>query len=299
METEKQTNIVLVEWDGQKPPTTWYARLRKLGLVISGNKDQSPLTRRQTYVGVAYQEGAILTTSESEARGLAWLAKDCGAKTVSVGKIEFGEMMMTNSDAEVLNRIQMTLGKRGRPTKDIQDQDWSVTCLDEMKSFETYGHEPVHCPNCGSFHIRNREGKRPITNSNQDEKSLIAAWTNLRWSTGKFEAPVLDPTNGFELKADFIAGNDRDMIYRLEISTLYKQINQSCVSREKALRFLDVALGIAQIDATERQHDRIRAITRFIEIGGDQSKIKNLMVDPYDLDAFDLYARDSQALELV
>lgn len=299
METEKQANIVLIEWDGKKPPSVWYHRLKKLGLVISGNKDQSPLTRRQTFAGVAFQEGAILTVSESEARGLAWLAKDCGAKSVSIGKIEFSEMLMTNADAAVLNRIQQTLGKRGRPVKDVQDQDWTVTCLDEMKSFESFGREPVHCPSCGSFHIRLREGKRPVSFSNQDSKSLVKAWTDLRWSTGKFEEPQIDPVNGLELSADYVGGDDRDMIYRIEKSTLYQQISQSNISREKALRFLDIAFGVASVDPADRQHSRISAITRFIEIGGDQSKIKNLMVDPYDLDAFDLYWKDSSSLELI
>lgn len=45
--------IVLIEWDGKKPPTTWYNRLKKFGLVIRGaGKDGDPTDRRRQMSGM-------------------------------------------------------------------------------------------------------------------------------------------------------------------------------------------------------------------------------------------------------
>jgi len=71
----REFHIVVIEWDGEKPPRQWYRRLKRLAGGVRGDKKVNPIERRADK-GIIIQEGCILTPSYSLARALAIMARD-------------------------------------------------------------------------------------------------------------------------------------------------------------------------------------------------------------------------------
>ena len=71
-------HLVVIEWDGMKPPTPFYHRVRRLTSGVRQDdsvdaRSVSPFARRaeRNDTAVIMQEGAIYCTSKSLARALA------------------------------------------------------------------------------------------------------------------------------------------------------------------------------------------------------------------------------------
>jgi len=283
------TFIVLVEWDGKKAPTKWYNRLRELGLKIQGNHELSPLARRESaYGGVVFQEGAILTPSYSTARALGILANELGAKSISIGEMMTTHLVMNDADAAVMQRIQNTLGKRGRPEA---SQDWAVTCYDCLNTTETTGRNPVNCPVCGSFHIKARVGYKNVT---EDPGGTIGnGWKNTRFIGGFWESANIDPQSDVKISPKFetLDLDESNRVSKLQKSQLYKQVeklvNVGALERVLAFRFLDAGFVVLSQDQTTRQSNRLKAIAKHFENGGSEKNV-SLSVDPNSVDLFDI-----------
>lgn len=228
-------NFIVVEWDGTKPPTTWYNRLRSMGLRVSGSKKESPLARRVSASGVVYQEGMILTNTQSQAETLYALARNLGAKNVLIG-----ELKMLNSfsddwrDSNVLSNIQ-----RGRPTRaatKARDMGKTLTCFWEMRSFTIKGKEPPNCPSCGGSFIKVRDGS-PLKVLAYDGNELIFDyWTATHFLTGSFEQPefVTDPGGTTHEKYY------DDIIAKLQRTKLARAVDASTITWEKKLKVLSL-----------------------------------------------------------
>lgn len=190
--------IVLIEWDGDIPPRTYYSRLHSLGLFVRSTDDASnkkkglgPIKRRGsagTVGGVIVQEGAIVCASESLAREVAALAKNEGAKVVQFGTVEVTDYQMGVDDAIQFAKIEMILGKRGRPTS--EKFHWVVTCFEEMITTETDEEvrHVVTCPQCGSLNIKVRTGG-VIKYRFPENGTVFERWARHRFSNGSFEVP--------------------------------------------------------------------------------------------------------------
>lgn len=189
--------IVLIEWDGETPPRTYYSRLHSLGYFVRGVDDArqkksgvGPVKRRgeQTIGGVIVQEGCIISASYSRAREVAALAKEEGASLVQFGNVEVEDYQMTVEDAMVYAKIEMILGQRGRPSS--EKFKWVITCFEEMITTQTEEElrHVIHCPQCGGLNIKSRTGelqkyKFPETGS------VFERWLRHRFVEGSFEVP--------------------------------------------------------------------------------------------------------------
>lgn len=302
------TNVVyllVIEWDGKRPPTRWYNRLASLGLYIRGSKEQSPLTRRQAPTGVVHQEGALFLESLSQAKTLALLARQMGAVTVTVGETRVLDTLMTNADRQALTRIHSTLGRRGRPPK---DDYFTVTCHDCLHSVEVYGQEPPNCQLCGSFRISVRDGKRVRLQDIQDkDMPLMRQWLNTRFVSGDWEEPVMGVDEGKEVeKVEYteLDTNIQTAIYRVLgvrqggttlLSQLADALQNDWINTEKALRYLDVAYRVVQLDIRERLDKRALAIAEWYRQGRTENDHTSLFVDEDNVDAFDLWVFEKEA----
>lgn len=138
--TPEQMNgfIVLIEWDGNKPPTRWYSFLARYGLNIgqggvgdkfanAGKGDRiSPIARRMAGknsnpYGVAFQEGAIVVNSGDMARRLASNARYFGATSVSIGSVSLNPYSMTPEDEQALSYALAVTSKRGPKASQKKD----------------------------------------------------------------------------------------------------------------------------------------------------------------------------------
>jgi len=217
-------NIVILEWDGGKPPTTFYKRLHNLGLRVRGDKSISPIERRQTVVNtvlahseryradmkstatfltdysrsdletdasaVIVQEGAIICASASLASVVAAIAMNCGAKNIMLGTTTIEKYAMTEEDAKILNYVESVYGRKGRPTADKVQQVWVVTCYEEGRSYPFYGKEIVTCPHCSGLKVAGRQGDTNFVRPILQGENVFEYWVQSRFITGYFETPV-------------------------------------------------------------------------------------------------------------
>lgn len=204
--------IVLIEWDGRKPPTTFYNRMHALGLRVHGDHDISVLDRRavlgKNEGSVVLQEGAIMCAEESLAREVAMIATTLNAKVVKIGTIEPTFFTATTEDVKVHDRIEALCGKKGRPSVSEEPQRYTVMCLSEMKSYTVDDVRFVaNCPKCGSLHIKTFIGD--VHGYRWPDGENFASWQRVRFAEGQFGVypdGVLDPplsvtaTNSFESK---------------------------------------------------------------------------------------------------
>lgn len=282
--------IVVTEWDGEKPPTTYYKRLHQLGLKVRGDKSLSPLERRATEGGsVIVQEGAVLCASESLAREVAMLAEHLGATIVQVGEVELENIRMTDEDMRVFQRVESVFGRRGRPPTEAFD--WCVTCLEEARSFNVHdATDVVNCPNCKGLKIKARQGRQaimrlPLTGSAFDD------WMMTRFYSGTFEVPdVVDSTDPL-----FSESIEPDDVYLDDIrdpreQAIVERIQNSPQVIEYADQINDLwiidLLFVAQLmhDEQERMSKRVAVVTKLFERGLDPSEVKLRQApDHYDL----------------
>lgn len=265
--------FVAIEWDGEQPPSTWYERMHYLAGRVRGDKDETPVVRRDNDSGVIFQEGLILTPSESLARTLAFLARDkFEAAAVAVGEAVINPAFtMSREDAAIINRISRTLGKRGRKPK---PQDWVVTCIEEMTTYGVNESQPIQCPHCRGMRIRVRPGTR--TGYRDDHDDILALWIRTRFAGPHWEPagvdmltdidpvpPAIDDIEfGSDLDSEFVAG--------LQNSGIAEQIEH--LPRFKQLELLD-AVYVARrfTNSAKRQTARINAVAKYFQYGGTRS----------------------------
>jgi len=284
--------MVVIEWDGDKPPTVYYNRIRKMGFTVRGDKSTSPLTRRAGFEGVVYQEGNLICRAESTARFLSGLASEYGARAVSIIRATFASTTMSESDARTLESMQAYFGAKGRRANPVK---WCVTCKDEGKSYTIETDKPVVCPNCGSLEINYRQGDKPAY-MDQETINPRAVWIGSRFGNGLFESPVLsnDPIDGYTNPPTnpTINTGDQTRIDHLMHSTLIDQLNRladaKIINRAGYLAALDAGYCVLTKNNDTRAKSRIESIARFFARGGDANEL-TLITNPLDVDMIDLY----------
>lgn len=266
--SEKRMFQVLIEWDGEQPPSTWYSRMHKLAGKVRGDKDESPVQRRDDK-GLIFQEGAILCPSEWLARSLATYAKyEFGARSVALAEVTIKQdFQASKEDWEILERLQTHLSKRG-PKPDAQQ--WTVTCLEEMRAYGAEEVHPLQCPHCNSTRILARKGAE--REYQDDGADIVELWVRTRFAGSHFE-PV--DVNEFHdtaapVYADTEVLGDKDALMVAMIESaggLHEQLER--MTRQDALAVLDgIFCARRYNEAGTRKDARVLAAARFFEMGG-------------------------------
>lgn len=275
--------LVLIEWDGENPPTKWYDRMHELAGRVRGDKTVSPVKRREGR-GVIFQEGAILCGSESLARELAYVASvECGAGSVAFYDASYRELNMTRQDAEILQKIEASLGKRGPKPKEAL---YTITCLEEMKAYEVEVSRPIQCPNplCSGLRINVRPGKQWLWADDGD--FIVSLWLRTRFAGPHWEPVKLGGNRKPPAVDDIVIGKakEKKLAASMNASGLVPVLD--AMPRKQALEILDaIFVGRAYYDTDKRADARIQSAARYFAIGG--SPVGLVLTETPEPDLFD------------
>jgi hypothetical protein len=259
--------VVLIEWDGAQPPTTWYKRMHRLAGRVRG-EDALSVVERRADQGVIFQEGCILCKSESLAKVLAVYARDWfHASAVSIGVATVTTNWgMSAADAAIIDRVQTALGKRGRKPPEA---DYVITCHEEMKVYADTCSRPIQCPGCAGMRIHVRQGHvhkyRDDGQGPAHDLWLRTRFTGAHWEPcavdGETTPPDVDDLELLSAKDSAIAG---DMTSDALAAAL------ASMPRAHALEVLD-AIYVARrhTAADKRGAARLAAVTEYMMMGGD------------------------------
>lgn len=302
--------ILVIEWDGEKPPTTWYNRLAKHNISVRGKTDSSgyrisnPEERRsfsgvksfwskgfnqEEISGTIVQEGCVITASRSFAVYLASLAKQCGAKSVHIGDTQLEKYQTSTNDAKTLQRIEGILGSRGRPMNG-STFDYVITCIEcgavnAVKDSKGV----IGCPSCRAVRVKYRMGElMPI--SLPKIGTLFSKWLSHRFLFRSFE-PVHIEQNGMEPPTiaieDVTDESEMKVLKLIEKSTILSKLDK--IDLELAFSILD-SIFIARTYLTEEERIDIRSQAAFtlFRSGIKQDKID--IIEPNIPDSLDALA---------
>lgn len=252
---------IIVEWDGVKPPSKYYRRLKEVaGLrvrdtVVKGKTDSpSLLAQRMATDGVIAQEGAIFVSKYSVARALAGfisngieVAGKEGTKvyrpaSVFVAESHIFSFTMSEADRMVLKGIETRFSKRGRPQTTAIEGSWVLTCYEEMISYEIEGARPhSQCPHCGGYQVSVRPGKTiQVSDPGGD---VLDAWIATRFQSGHWEpADLVGHAPTAPAVTKFSNDSESGVVAALRDSLLVEQVNVAGLSRERAFQVFDAAL---------------------------------------------------------
>jgi hypothetical protein len=280
-------HLLLIEWDGGKPPTRWYNRLARLGLTSrrgekQANHDKSPLLRRLEKNGVVAQEGALFVSSESLARTLGQEARLMGARSVMLTQAKIKEIVDASpQDKKAHQMMEKEFGTRGRPSK-TKPQVFYVICHEEKVIHKTDG-EVFRCPVCGSNYIETVGEKAMPVLKPDLSKGLVSAWQGMRIATGRFLINLTSDTGIQAVSIPPTASNPA----KAAIEFFY---NNKLLSLEECLRCLDFmeeeSDERARVGLEKVNENRIKAITYYFQEGGDDSGISiapTSLIDVFDV----------------
>lgn len=301
--------LVLIEWDGQKPPTTYYNRMRReLGLSLNSRYDldrqriPDPLARRRrenngwrTDYGqesITFQEGAVLCTSNSLARTVFMMAKEFGAKNVQMFSANSIDFHLTTTDAEIMSSIEAKAGQRGRKSKSQQLSDWAVTCYEEQVTFlvkESY--YVISCPSCSSTNVNATIGEVPLFEI-PTGIPVFEAWVRHRFARGHYEVPhtgsgIVAPAR----KLDEIAEEDeRKTVEKMSASgKLMQEVAwiEQATNQLQAMRILDsVFAARCKMMREVRREARAQTCVKLYERGVDPGQA-SVIENDHEFDVID------------
>jgi len=259
--------LVLIEWDGAQPPTTYYTALHHLCLRVRGDKEFAPIVRRagEYNKAVIVQEGAVLVPSESLARQVAHLAEQEGARSVMLGNVELREdenRQLTPNEIEVIRRFNDTFKKRGRPSqRDSEERDWVVTCPECVHTSMVTARKVIQCPRCGGLRVSARTGSRVTTG----RPTNFEEWKNTRFRRQVFEIPNYEQDASIP-KAFGLTIFDSTVLDKMSV--------QPWIVNTKDFDMLDMIFCARRYyDIKDRQRARVECCLRMYEKGFTQSDI--------------------------
>jgi hypothetical protein len=277
--------IVIIEWDGQHPPRTWYRYLQQLAgsadqTPVRGNKkDASPLKRRAVdseNKGLVIQEGCVICPSQSLAYGLAHVARnDMGDKLIANGgkrpDVLVGEWEMYRSDDikmdddsdAALGRVMKTLGRRGRRPDPV---NWVISCKECLGLTTKETHRPLNCPSCGGLRILAHKADSAIVWYDDGSIPIVELWQRTRWGQAAHwqgcEVSTLGGQTPVPLENAVSYATKETGAIRAICSSqkLLGQLEQ--MDRQMALEVLDaILIGRSYYDLDSRMEARVKAIS--------------------------------------
>ena len=198
--------VVIIEWGGKKPSSSWYNRLHSYGLysrspkstdnefsLLEWRASQRGSSKMESRRGVILQEGLIVVNSLTLAEDIArWAKNENKAALVQIGHMTVSDFTMSERDFAVFDKLQSAVSKRG--PKVVGDSGfYAVTCFDDVKTYSIEADSlPVMCPMCGGSNVQSRMGQLHIY---QQYSKILGDmddyWKGTRFSEGVFEVPVL------------------------------------------------------------------------------------------------------------
>lgn len=272
--------IVVIEWDGKQPPTTYYNGMRRLHLRVRGNKDQEPIVRRSRDEdhSVIAQEGAVLVESESLARQVAYLANESGARSVFVGDVDLQvdapHRVMTQAEIDVVNRFNKAFRQRGRPAEgEREERTWVVSCPECVHTNVLVSETVViQCPACGGLRAAARVGYRHVFSRypvNLDE------WKNMHFVEGYFEIPEFHLGETGEPVNDVYLSGENLEVYNGLLSS--KMVNQFLVPKLDSTMYRtlinDIFVARRYYSQKDRQRSRTKMVVDLLQKGVPSSKV--------------------------
>lgn len=289
--------LVVFEWNGKKPPTTFYNRMRdQFGLKVRTDKtDNDNVLRARAEAGygrsidtiaddslsVVIQEACVMTPSESLARQIYRYGEERGAKSAMFETTAM-KVSTTVEDAKIYNRIEAAAGKRGRPNAS-EKITRTVTCYEQCSTFEVpESRYAVVCPDCHGTRIYAREGE--MKSYSIPAGDVLEAWKRHRFATGRYEvASVGDPGTPEPPKVVTPSVRMEEMILNKVISSKDAEKIRK-MSRPLAFKYLDaIFCSRYQIPEAIRKEQRVKVVARLLEKGIGFDKFHFLETENYDL----------------
>lgn len=281
----KKVYALIMEWDGNKPSSTFYARRNKLcDMKVRGDKEINIITRRaKEDIGAILQEGCIVSSSESLIDTLAMIAEEEAARqgvSISTMVIE-GEMRQRKTSEEVFNffrRVQDVFGMRGRKPL---PETFVVTCLERL---ETYFIEAVGVAATPKGSLRFNVIKANSIPNNK-VPSTFEQYINARFTSGTFIVGSFSE-NGKDIPQD-INISDELKNKLASISNGYNTGKLPVLTNNGEMLVIDAVVAARLYYSKEDvMNARLSAITEYFKLGGTPDKVK-LMVDDNCADVLD------------
>lgn len=277
-----ETYIVIIEWDGQKPPSAWYTYLSsltggkgKIGAVAGWKDRELDTVARRTLsddaTGIVVQEGCVICPSQSLAETIASYARNVvGDKlerrpVVAVGKAQLMfNPSLSPEIAPMISRVTNTLGKRGRKPP---AQDWVVTCPECLHNSLVNDSRPLNCPRCGGLRIHTQKGKPVVYRD--DNSDILSFWLRTRFA-GPFWQPCetqvdegIDAPALADLQSVDANQKTADIVEAIRTSPIVCQLDE--MPRPLALAALDAIFAARMYHSAEkRQRARVEAVTEYL-----------------------------------
>jgi hypothetical protein len=282
--------IVVIEWDGRQPPTTYYNGLHRLHLRVRGDKTQEPVVRRSRKEdhSVIVQEGTVLVESESLARQVAHLATENGARSVFVGNVDFPDdergRRMTQAEVDVVNRFNKAFKQRGRPAEgEREERSWVVSCP-ECTHTDTVTSDKlvIQCPNCGGLRVASRVGYRHIFSH---QPTSLDEWKNMYFVEGYFEIPEIrttelgEPVNEVQLQGENLAVFEGLKASKMIMNIIVPKLDTGMFR----VLLNDVFMARRYYTARDRQHPRTKMVVDLLEHGVNSSLVPLMEKSEYDV----------------
>lgn len=279
-----KAHVVIIEWDGQKPPTRYYNRLARL---VAGNEDVTTgairgkgheiadVIERRTLAdnpgGIVAQEGCVICMSESLALQIASYVKYEIAPdmekpvTVAIGKVELDYNLSLSAElSPVFDRAEEIMAKRGRRAK---ASPWVVTCRECLHASPVIASQPLNCPNCGGLRISSRKGQPVSYKDSQDP--IFDFWARTRFAGSGFETAEIaedgqtPPEFAELLSIDATEKVDR-AVKAIQSSDLPQTLQ--AMDRATAIAILDaIFVAKAYYSPEARQTARVEAVAKYFE----------------------------------
>lgn len=285
--------VVIIEWNGKKPSSTFYNRLHAYGLYSrqpSSNSEEFSLlewranrqgsNKRESKRGLILQEGLIVVNSLTLAEDIArWAKNENKAALVQIGHMTVSDFTMTERDFQVFDKLQQAVSKRG--PKVVGDAgSYAVTCFDDVKTYSIQAESlPVMCPTCGGSNVQSRMGQLHIYqqyDERHDDKYLY--WMGTRFGEGSFEVPVLKAN-----EVGTFYPTPKSAKVNLSTMDLSDEFYTSQSAPDDYFHLMDVAYCVSTMQPMHRLEKRLMVIDAYVRSGGEHFMTFNAPTKGIDL----------------
>jgi len=281
--------VVLIEWGGRKPSSTFYNRLHSYGLysrepesakaeysLMDWRASRKGHKKSDAHRGLILQEGAIMVSSVQLANDIAGWAKAEGCSFVHIGHLVTKEFSMSAKDQQAFESLQKNIGKRG-PKRQAEVGQYVVTCMSEAKTYQVdLEATPFQCPYCGGSNIVARMGK-----VNQFQLKFEGTpedyWKRTRFASGSFEVPELMSA----AKSPHLLVPEVDVPNLLNMPISLKE--RCDEDLQTYWHLLDIAYCVERYSEIQRLDGRLLTINSYIISGGTRSMSFNPPANGVDL----------------
>jgi hypothetical protein len=284
--------LVLIEWGGKKPPSTFYNRLHEYGLYSRRGADSSGemslLEWRATrhgrwktseHRGLVTQEGAIVVSSRTLANDIAAWAQEYGASVVQISSMVIEDFTMEERDQAQFQKLKQSVAKRGPKRLDDRGM-YVITCLDCCVSYDVQLDSlPFHCMGdgqsggCGGSNIQSRLGLRsvfqpyPVEQDDRFGAPRLAWWKRTRFASEQFEVPVI-----LEPNSERLIPVPRETVPQVDEPTLVELpdgLRGEMRDWIVWMHVMDVAWCVTRYSEKRRLENRVMTLNAYAVSGGD------------------------------